>query len=210
MKANDKQMISVKTRIILNLIIIILVVAGVLVMLKNSVSATGLTASGWANLKFYTVLSNIFAGVVALLQVIRDFKDRHYLRVLKLAAAAAVALTFIVVAAFFGPLYGWINLYQGSNLFFHLIVPVLCFFEFIFSGDEGSISLKHCAIASLSTVVYGIAYIINILINGIGEWPESNDWYGFLNWGFLTGFIIFAGIVAANFGISCLLRKLRR
>ena len=75
---------------------------------------------------------------------------------------------------------------------------------------EPPINLKHCMIAALSTLVYGFAYLINILINGKGVWPDSNDWYGFLNWGMGTGLIIFAGIVLASFGIACLLRGIKK
>ncbi|MBO4900032.1 MAG: hypothetical protein J5509_07050 [Lachnospiraceae bacterium] len=199
-----------RSRLIMNIVIVVLVIVGVIVMINSKASATGLTETGWANLKFYTVLSNIFAGVVALVQIIMDLTGRRYLKVLKLTATAAVTLTFLVVAGFFGPLYGWLKLYKGSNLFFHLIVPVLCVIEFIFSGDDTEIGLRHCVIASLSTVVYGLAYLINILINGKGIWPKSNDWYGFLNWGFGMGMVIFAGIIAVNFGVACALRKLRR
>ena len=194
----------------MNIVIVLLVITGVIIMINSKASATGLTESGWANLKFYTVLSNVFAGMVDLAQIIMDLTGRRYLKVLKLSSAAAVALTFLVIAGFFGPLYGWLKLYQGSNLLFHLIVPVLCVIEFIFSGDDTELGMRHCIIASLSTVIYGFAYLINILINGKGVWPESNDWYGFLNWGFGTGLVIFAGIIAVNFGIACGLRKLRR
>ena len=201
---------EIRSELIINTAIAVLVMVGVIVMIHSKANATGLTESGWANLKFYTVLSNIFAGVVALAQIIMYLKGRGYLKVLKLTSAAAVTLTFLVVAGFFGPLYGWIKLYKGSNLFFHLIVPLLCVIEFVFSGDDGRISLRDCVLASLSTLVYGSVYLINILINGKGVWPESNDWYGFLNWGFGMGMVIFAGIVAVNFGVACALRKLRR
>lgn len=202
---NENTEKHVKPRIILNLVITILVIVGVIVMINSKSNATGLTDSGWANLKFYTVLSNIFAGIIALCQLISDIRKKGYLTVLKLTSATAVALTFIVVAGFFGPLYGWLKLYQGSNLFFHLIVPVLCVIEFIICSEGKRITLKHRLIASLSTVVYGLAYLVNILINGVGTWPESNDWYGFLNWGYAAGLIIFAGIIIVSFGIASLL-----
>ena len=31
--------------------------------------------------------------------------------------------------------------------------------------------------------LYGIAYCANILINGVGTFPNTNDWYGFTMWG---------------------------
>ena len=201
---------EIRSGLIFNTVIAVLVMVGVIVMIHSKANATGLTESGWANLKFYTVLSNIFAGVVALAQIIMYLKGRGYLKVLKLTSAAAVTLTFLVVAGFFGPLSGWIKLYKGSNLFFHLIVPLLCVIEFVFSGDDGKISLRDCVLASLSTLVYGSVYLINILINGKGVWPESNDWYGFLNWGYPVGIAIFAGVVLMNWGIACLFWLIKR
>ena len=199
----------INIRRIMNLAIVLLVILGVFVMLRNKASATGLTASGWQNLRYYTTLSNVFAGIIALCQLIVDFRAKKYLRTLKLTAVTAVTLTFLVVACFFGPLYGWLNLYRGSNLEFHLIVPLLCIAEFLIAGDAEGLNVRHALLASLSTVVYGTAYIINILINGMGEWPDKNDWYGFLNWGPGPGAIIFACIILAAFGVACLLVRIK-
>ena len=195
--------------LVLNLIIVILVIVGTIVMMLSKASATGLMGSGIENLRYYTVLSNEFAGIVAACQLIALYRGKGYLRVLKLTATTAVSLTFLVVAGFFGPFYGWIQLYRGSNLFFHLIVPILCVIELLTAGFKEPLTIKQCLTASLSTVVYGFAYLINILINGIGEWPDSNDWYGFLNWGMGVGLIIFAGIVLTAFGVACLLRFIK-
>lgn len=200
---------KIALRIILNTATALLVILGIFVMLRNKASATGLTTSGWKNLRYYTTLSNVFAGIVALIQVIFDLVKKKYLRVLKLTAVTAVTLTFLVVACFFGPLYGWLNLYHGSNLEFHLIVPLLCIVEFLTVGNAEGLKVKHCMLASLSTVVYGTAYVINILINGKGKWPDTNDWYGFLNWGPAPGAVIFACIIGAAFGVACLLVKIK-
>ncbi|MCR5595440.1 MAG: hypothetical protein K6G12_06305 [Lachnospiraceae bacterium] len=187
--------------------IIVLTIIGVIVMVFNKVSATGLTATGFENLKFYTVLSNVFSGIVAVVQSFFDRQNKRYLSTLKLTAASAVSLTLIVVGGFFGPLYGWSNFYHGSNIFFHLIVPLLCMAEYLAARHEHKTGLKQCIIASSTTTVYGIAYVVNIAVNGIGTWPESNDWYGFLNWGYAMGAVIFAGIVFVNFLIACLLGR---
>ncbi|MBP5250073.1 MAG: hypothetical protein J6Z46_08740 [Lachnospiraceae bacterium] len=201
---------KINIRRIMNLIIVLLVITGLFVMLRNKASQTGLTASGWKNLRYYTTLSNVFAGIVALIQLIFDIGKKKYLPVPKLTAVTAVSLTFLVVAGFFGPLYGWLNLYNGSNLEFHLIVPLLCIAEFLIAGDAEGMNVRHCLLASLSTVVYGTAYVINILINGKGKWPDTNDWYGFLNWGPGPGAVIFAGIIGATFGVACLLVRIKK
>jgi hypothetical protein len=49
--------------------------------------------------------------------------------------------------------------------------------------------------------------MLNILINGIGgPWPYTNDFYGFLNWGWGGGIAIFFGVPLLSFGIACIFR----
>ena len=59
-------------------------------------------------------------------------------------------------------------------------------------------------------LVYGAVYLANIGINGIGEWPETNDWYLFLSWGYPTGILIFAIICLVTWLIGLMMRKLNR
>ena len=47
---------------------------------------------------------------------------------------------------------------------------------------------------------------MNILINGIGVWPDTNDWYGFLNWGLPMGLVIFAGLCLITWLAGALIR----
>jgi len=61
-------------------------------------------------------------------------------------------------------------------------------------------------VSGAPALVYGACYLANILINGRGEWPNSNDWYGFMNWGFGVSIVIFAVIVFVSWSVSCLLR----
>ncbi len=210
MSAEKGKVLKKNLNYILNTIIVLLVAIGTVVMFYSKANATGLMDSGLANFKYYTVLSNEFAGIIAVCQLAAYARGKGYLKALKLTAVTAVSLTFLVVAFFFGPLYGWLSLYQDANLFFHLIVPVVCMVEFLTARDAEHLSIRDSMLASLSTVVYGIVYLVNILINGKGEWPHSNDWYGFLNWGYGMGAVIFAGIILTAFGTACLLRFIKR
>ena len=124
--------------------------------------------------------------------------------VLKLAATAAVTVTFLVVACFFGPLYGYGQLYLGSNLWFHLIIPLLAIVEFCLLNGE--IPFRMTFLTGAPALIYGCFYLGNILINGKGEWPDTNDWYGFLNWGYGPAMVIFAVIILTSWGTACLLR----
>lgn len=104
---------------VFNLMIVILAAIGVVLMLTGNPEEGALQASGIENLKFYTVLTNVFCGLVALIYLLFILlgKDTGKIRVLKLAAVCGVAITFAVVAFMFGPLYGYPQFYQREICF---------------------------------------------------------------------------------------------
>ena len=204
---SKRQVIS----IILNCLIIAFVVTGTVVMLSPRMSAEGavLASKGWRNLRYFTVLSNEFCGVVAILWILQNIRGKTFSALLKLMAVASVGLTFAVVAFFLAPMNPQLNLYEGGNLWFHLIVPVTAMIEFLIL-DTDKLPVKQTLIAALPSLIYGLGYVINILINGKGEWPDTNDWYGFLSWGYPAGFLIFGFIFLMNWGIACLMQWLNK
>ena len=204
--SNDKREYAL---IIFNVLIVIFVTIGTIVMLNNHDSATGLTSEGIENFKYFTVLSNVFCGIVALLYLIFKIKDKKIHILLKLMAASATGLTFLIIAAFLQPMYPELNLYKGGNLFFHLIVPLLAMCEFVLIKTE-KIPFRYTLISAILALIYGTGYCVNILINGKGVWPNTNDWYGFLNWGWPVGLVIFAFIVIMDWMMACLLRFLNK
>ena len=199
-----------KTELTLNLVIVILTVVGVAFMLTGKPEEGALQASGIGNLKFYTVLTNIFCGVIALVYLVFILlgKDTGKIRVLKLAAVCGVAITFAVVAFMFGPLYGYPQFYKRGNLFFHLLLPLVAMVEFILVRRP-KMPFKHAVFAAIPTLLYGLGYMTNILINGMGgQWPDTNDFYAFLSWGWPVGIMIFAGITLTAFGVACVFRMI--
>ena len=179
-------------------------------MLTSEAEEGALQSSGIENFKFYTVLTNVFCGIVASVFLVAKIlkKDTEKIRVLKLAAVVGVAITFAVVAFMFGPLYGFLQFYKRGNLFFHLLLPVTAMIEFIFIRRK-KIPFKFTVFAAIPTLLYGIGYLLNILINGIGgPWPDTNDFYGFLNWGWPVGIAIFTGIPLTAFAVACLFRAI--
>ena len=197
-----------KSELILNLIIVIFTVIGIVLMLTGKPEEGALQASGIENFKFYTVLTNVFCGVIALVDLIFILigKDTGKIRVLKLAAVCGVAITFAVVAFMFGPLYGYPQFYRGGNLYFHLLLPLAAMVEFIVV-KRPYMPFKYTVFASVPTFLYGVGYMTNILINGIGgEWPDTNDFYAFLSWGWPVGIMIFAVITLTSFGAACIFR----
>lgn len=194
--------------LILNIIIVIFTIVGITLMVTGRAGEGALQASGIENFKFYTVLTNVFCGIVSLIFLILTVagKDTGKLNLLKLAALCGVVITFAVVAFFFGPLYGYPQFYQRGNLFFHLLLPVTAMAEFLLIRRP-RIPFRHTVIAAVPTLLYGIGYMLNILINGIGgPWPYTNDFYAFLSWGWTVGILIFCGITLTAFGTACLFR----
>ena len=126
---------------------------------------------------------------------------------LNYASTAAVAVTFFTVLLFLGPLYGHRYMYLGANLFFHLLIPLLAMLAFCLM-EEKRLSFRESFLPVICPLIYGICYYINIQINGIGEWPDTNDFYGFLNWGLAFGFVIFGGILLLDWLSSLALRGL--
>ena len=198
---------------ILDTLIILCVAYGTWLMLTQGGDGTGLKSSGLENLKYYTVLSNLFCGIVAFAEMVAYIcrKVEFDFTMLKFMGATVAGLTAVIIAAFLQPTYPDIDMYQGSNLWFHLIVPVIAVVECIFTADGASkISFRRTLFTMIPSAVYGLFYIINILIRGVGTWPHSNDWYGFLNWGWSVGIIIFIVIIILTWLVSVVLWLLNK
>lgn len=176
---------------------------------------------GFRNFRYFTILSNVYSGLVAVVYVVLlickgKAKDGTFMSILKLTSSAAVGVTFTVVLIFLGPLYGFGRMYTGSNLIFHLIMPVVAMIEFVvfpaFENEEdNNFSLKKCLYAGIPVVLYGSVYlIINIVSGTNGSGQNPNDFYGFLRWGYPVGILIFVVIVLIAVGISCFLRWIKK
>lgn len=170
-----------------------------------------LAGSGLASMKYFTVLSNQLEAIACLVWLVSLCKSGRDgapagAETFKYVACVAVMITFCVVAFFLGPIYGYPMMYEGSNLWFHLLVPLAALFEILFLADV-RYTKRDNRLAMLPALCYGTGYLINIALNGKGEWPDTNDWYGFLNWGWAAGFLIFAGIALVSWLLGLFLRK---
>ena len=176
---------------------------------------------GFRNFRYFTILSNVYSGLVAVVYVVLlickgKAKDGTLMSILKLTSSAAVGVTFTVVLIFLGPLYGFGRMYTGSNLIFHLIMPLVAMAEFVmFSAfeneEDNNFSLKKCLYAGIPVVLYGSVYlIINIVSGTNGSGQNPNDFYGFLRWGYPVGILIFVVIVLIAIGIACFLRWIKK
>ena len=197
-----------RIRTIINIILVI-VVLGSWIALFVSSSGT-LMHNGINSLKYFTVLSNLLEGAASAAWLVssrRNGKASSHAEQLKYVAAAAVGLTCVVVLTFLGPLYGYPEMFAGPSLYMHLLTPVIAIAEIIFLSDF-TYTRKDNRLVMLSPIVYGVFYLGNNLINGIGEWPDTNDWYLFLTWGYPVGILIFTVICAVTWLLGLAMRKL--
>lgn len=169
-----------------------------------------LAVRGIWSLKYFTILSNLLEGAASIIWLVCERKGRSgSAERLKYVAASAVALTFATVMVFLGPIYGYPAMFEGANLWLHLIIPVAAIAEIIFLSDA-EYTPRDNALTILPPIIYGVFYLGNNFINGIGEWPDTNDWYMFLQWGYPVGLLIFAIICLVTWLMAFAMRKLQR
>lgn len=196
-------------------ILIIFTTIGSWVRMFRKGGGSVLSQQGFASLKYYTCLSNIFAGLVSGLTVfcllITGLKAPlpMWLTLLKYAAAVSVCLTFCVVVVFLGPRMGYKPLFAEEQLCLHAVGPLLAVFSFLCSPFIPKMNSSASFIAVIPTALYGIGYAANILKNGIGEGEETNDWYGFAMGGVKSIPIAFAIILTVTWGMAAGMLALR-
>jgi hypothetical protein len=164
--------------------------------------------NGIGNLKFFTVLSNLMEGIASVVWLLSGNADaamRDRAERFKFIAAVSVMLTFTTIMAFLGPLYGYGMMFIGANLFYHLLIPIAAFAEIVFLSER-EYTLRDNNIAVIPTLLYGVFYISNCVVNG----PENGDWYWFLAWGYPVGILIFIGICIVTWLLAFVMRKLQK
>ena len=188
-------------RKVFNIVIFLIVMINWLrmVFIRSDVA---LTAGGLSSLKYFTVLSNLYEGLACLVWLYNSDEKIKY------SAAVSVTLTMVVVLTFLGPLYGYPAMFYGVSFWMHLIVPLTALLEVLF-WSRAMFTLRDNFLACIPLGIYGIFYIGNNAINGIGIWPYTNDWYGFLTWGYPIGIMFYLVILLAVFLIGFLIRKFK-
>lgn len=193
-----------KTRMIVNICLAVMVAGAWLGMIF--LGGGDLAQRGIGSMKYFTVLSNLFCGIAAVLWLIYERKGgSEKVERIKYIAAASVGLTFTVVMVFLGPLYGYPEMFVGANLWLHLVVPITAMAEIIFLSDA-TYTRRDNNLAVIPPLIYGIVYVLNILINGMGEWPNTNDWYLFFYWGYPIGFLIYVVIALVTWLLAFFMR----
>ncbi len=209
---------NLKVSLFFNILIFLMTVFACIVMFFSIKFMHGyeplLESNKLGMFRFFTVQSNIFMGIVALLFAIKeikvlkgDIKDLSpFMYTLKLVATTSVALTFVVVFAYLGNVTenGLISLLMNSNLFFHLFIPVISILTFVLFERTKSIKIKYTLYGMLPSLLYETYYITNILIH-----MENNkvspmyDWYYFVQNG-VSGALIVAPLMLLVTYIICI------
>ena len=153
--------------------------------------------------------------IMRILKVLRKKKTElsKKLYLFKLAATSAIALTFLVTFAYLVPVvgYGFKAMIMNSNLFFHLITPLLAIFTFILFENTDKIGKKEVIVGIVPTACYAIYYLINIVTHMTnGKVSPEYDWYFFMQGGIWTAFIVVPLMLLITYLISLFLWKINK
>ena len=173
----------------------------------------GLESTRLGMFRFFTVDANLFMGIVSLIFMIEETKvlkgkQKEIPRLaylLNLMSTTAVTLTFTVVFLYLGPIskYGIKSMITNSNLFFHLLIPLLSILNFIFIEENEKLEKKDTIYGMLPTIIYALYYLINVLIHmENGKVSPIYDWYWFIQNGVWTAIIVIPIIFLLTYMIA--------
>jgi len=150
-------------------------------------------------LRFFTTLSNLLCAAACLLTAlaINAGGIPEWIWMLKYIGTAAVTVTMLTVLFFLAPTFGkgaLKVLLSGTDLFMHLITPLLALVSFCVFEKRG-MSFGQSLWGMLPVVLYGPVYLYKILY----ALPEKrwDDFYGFNKQGKWP--IAFTGMVIGTF-----------
>ena len=203
--------------ILINISIFVLTIFGLIVALAGIPIFNNGTKSSLSYLmKFFTVESNMFIGITALvlginqiLYLKKGIKINKIIFIIKYVATVSVAITFFTVLFFLGPVVYRDNfwlMYKGVSFFYHFLIPVLAMVVFIFFESTNEYDIKISFYGMIPFIIYAIFYLIAALANMDGGKVKSGyDWYGFLSFGIPIFILLMIGMVALAYMISFLL-----
>lgn len=150
-----------------------------------------LSERNFKSFKYFTVDSNVFAGLISLAYVIYKFtvcgkkstKLPKAFYILKLAATTGVTLTMMVTVFYLAPTSNgnFLRYFINSNFFMHLITPLLCIISFIFFEAAEPQKLVMSIPGIIPMLLYSFFYTPNVLLHlEDGKPVKAYDWYNFL------------------------------
>ena len=214
----------IKASLLFNLVIVIFTLFASIMMFTGLKFMDGdliLETTKLGMFKFFTVDSNIFMGIISLIFCINEIlilkgkKDNisNLLYIFKYMATCSVTLTFFIVFTYLAYIVdgGVIILLKNSNLFFHLIIPVLSIITFIFFEKGNVLKFKYTLFGIVPTIIYGLCYLINVLVHiENGKVKPIYDWYYFVQGGLNQVFIVFPIMLVISYILGLILWKLNK
>ncbi len=180
-----------------------------------------LSSKNFKAFKYFTVDSNVLAGIASLIAIAfklsptgrKAKKIPRPLYILLLASTTSVTLTMMVTVFFLAPrsTTTYLAYFMNSNLFMHLLTPLLCIVDFIFlePAERHPFRISFCGVIPM--ILYSVFYLTNIFthLEG-GRTSRTYDWYGFLDGGLNTVYFVIPLIIAITWLFSLGLRALNR
>lgn len=178
---------------------------------------------------FFTVQSNIFVMLIALLFLINEVvllisKKNLINQVLlhiKYVATVAITITFLVFFTMLAPLMGMDYLLSFKNFSLHAIVPILAIVDFFLFDKDIQLTYKSSLLATISP----ISYVVFVYAGRIFSLKYTQDLYypyfflnidsnGFLfekgTMGVIPWIIILLGAIIGLGCLYCLFMRLRQ
>ncbi len=207
------------TSLILNCLTVVAVLTGI-IMIFFAVphqSADGLVSeTSISAFRLFTTDSNVLAGIFAVVFIVYEAlvlagkinEIPTFVYILKSVGTVGVAVTVFTVLFYLAPFApsGFLSMFAGRDLFFHLIAPLLSLIAFAFFENTRKVKFKYTVFGIVPIVLYGIIYAINAFSHTVdGKVPFEYDWYGFAQGGVLFAIVALVIMIAVAFGISALL-----
>ena len=153
---------------------------------------------GLKSLRFFTILSNLFCAVCALLLVL---SSAQWAWLLKYVGTVAVTVTLLTVMFFLGPNMGYKQMFSGKDLYLHLCGPLMAIVSFCFLERRYNLSFPLSLLGILPVIIYGFVYLFEVVI--LKNWE---DFYGYNKDGKWN--LSMAAMFAGGFAVCMLIRIL--
>ncbi len=160
-------------------------------------------AFGGFDFRYYTIDSNIFVMISAILYLLTRKKVPKAVQLAKYSSTLSVLITFLVVIFVLYPMYNFnfqLLFLDGPNLIMHVICPLMAIIAFIFFEENDLDNSFLNNVRSLYfTIVYAIILIsLNILNVVVGPYPflEVNNQPVFMSVLWLGGILLVAFVLS--------------
>jgi len=135
--------------------------------------------NGLKQFRYFTVLSNTFCAIAALLMAISQIGGSvsRPVFLLKYLGTVSVTLTFLTVLLFLAPFQGgFVKWFAGDFFYVHLVGPLLAIASFCFL-EKQPMDLGTAMLGLVPMLLYGAVYVYKVMLA-----PEDQRWedfYGF-------------------------------